>query len=174
MAEEQKTLPQGKMPEPSKPTSGTDTVCVACKVGPGITFGLYEMIDDWEPVMGGGQKAIKKASALGISYTFRGPAQDIQLMRRGTPGENPLAGGFALTSGIPREHWEKIAHDYRDHPAIANGLVFATKNELDAMTEARTRGSLTTGLEGIDPDNPGKRTGVRAVTRAERPGAAAV
>jgi hypothetical protein len=186
MAEEQNNVTSGtaqareapgvmrRASEPTKPVAGTDTVTVACKLGPGVTFALFEMIDSWEPVLGGGQKPIKVASPLGISYTFRGPAKDIQAMRRGTPSENPLAGGYALTPGIPREHWEKIARDYRDHPAIANRLVFAASGEFDAMSEARNLHLVETGLEGIDPDNPGKRTGIRSITRAASPSAVAV
>ncbi len=161
-------LPQGKLVEPSAPATGTDTVTVACKVPNGLIFPLCDMREDYEPVMGGGQKKIMKAWPTGVRVVLRGPAFDLQAMRRGQTMENPLAGGFALTPGIPREQWEKIKRDYADHPALVNGLVFATKSDTDAIAEARTRHDVETGLEGIDPDNPAKRTGIRSVTRAER------
>lgn len=173
-AQPAREAPQGKMPEPAKPATGTDTVTVACKVPGGLIFDLCEMVDDYEPVMGGGQKKVKKAAPTGVRVVLAGPAREQQAMRRGLNGDgSTLAGGYALTSGVPREHWEKIERDYRDLPAFVNGLVFAQKSDVAAMSEARNRRELTTGMEGIDPENPGKRTGIRSITRAEKPAAAA-
>lgn len=166
-------LPTGKMPEATAPATGTDTVTVACRMPGGLIFDLCEMVEDYEPVLGGGQRKIMKANPLEVRVVLRGPARSMQAMRLGLEVEQPLAGGYALTSGVPREHWEKIERDYKTHPALANGLVFACKNDLDAMAEARNRRGTETGMEGIDPDDPGKRTGIRSVTRGERPGAAA-
>lgn len=166
--------PTGKMPEPaSRPATGTDTVTVACKVPNGIEFGLYVMVEDQEPIMGGGWKTVKKANPTGETVRLRGPGPALAAMRRGVEPSESLAAGFALTPGIPREHWEKVRRDYADHPAIVNGLVFATDSDVDAMAEARNRRSVETGLEGIDPDNPAKRTGIRQITKGETPNAAA-
>ncbi len=166
-------LPQGKPTVASQPVTGTQTLTVACKIPNGIMFDLYDMIDDFEPLLGGGQRPIKRAEPLGIRVSLRGPARDLQAMRAGEYVENPLAGGYALTVGVPRDQWEKIERDYKDHPALVNKLVFAAKNDMDAISEARDYRSIETGYEAIDPDNPQKKTGIRSVSRAERPSAAA-
>ena len=165
-------LPQGKIAPPTAPATGTATVTVACKIPAGISFALGEMVDDFEPVMGGGQKAVRRFEPSGVVVVLRGPARDLAAMKAGKYIEG-LAGGFTLNPGIRQDYWEKVLRDYHDHPAIRNQLVFAKVNTDATMSEARNLAKVETGFEGIDPNDPAKRTGIRSVTRAERPGAAA-
>lgn len=167
------SLPQGKMEPPTAPVSGTETVTVACKIPAGIIFDLCTLVDDYEPVLGGGKREIKRAEPTGVRVSLRGPARDLQAMRAGQYVENPLAGGYALNPGIPAEHWAKVERDYASHPALLNRLVFAQKSDQSAIAEARNLHQVESGFEGIDPANPAKRTGMRSVTQAARPASAA-
>lgn len=158
---------------PSKPATGTDTVTVACRIPNGIGFDLQAWETAYEPILGGGQREIRIARPTGERVTLRGPGPAVQAMRRGQEIDHVPVGGYALTQGVPREHWEKVEKDYADHPALVNHLVFAAKNDAAASDEARATRGVRTGLEGIDPDKPGLRTGIRSVERAQRAGEAA-
>lgn len=160
--------PQGRIAPPTAPASGTDTVTVACKLPSGISFALGEMVEDYEPVMGGGQKAVKRFAPSGDAVVLRGPARTMQAMRHGTYPDSPLAGGYALNPGIKREHWEQVERNYKAHPALVNGLVFARRDDSAAIAEARNLHLVETGFEGIDPADPAKKTGMKAIQAAPR------
>jgi hypothetical protein len=169
---ERKTpLPEGNMPPSANPpVTGCDSVTVACKIPAGIVFPLGKMVPFREPMMGGFGLEITKFEPatngeVPVEVRLRGPAKDLFAMRRGKGEFEPIVGGYALTSGIPREHWEWVLEHYKHHPAILNGLVFAQKNEREAAAQAKDQRTLTSGLEGIDPDNPQKRTGIRNITK---------
>ncbi len=164
------SLPKGRDVPPSAPATGTDTVTVACKITNGLILKVYEMVPASEPTFGGGERDIKggKAIQIGEDVVLRGSALDPVMLRAGRMPGYSHVGGFALTSGIPREFWERWLEQNADHPAVRNGLVFAHATVDGASGMSREREGVESGYEGIDPANPSKRTGIRAVTQGER------
>ncbi len=67
-----------------------------------------------------------------------------------------LIGGFGVTQ-VDADLWTAWLAAHKDFPAVKSGLIFAQNNEANAKAEAREREGMETGLEGIDPQNPGKK-----------------
>lgn len=162
-------LPTGKPTVPSRPATGTDTVTVACKIANGLILEVSEMVDWPEPNgFGGGTRTTKKAVRIGEQIVIRGNAIDIVNLRSGADSEFPRVGGYALTSGVPRDFWELWLEQHKDAPYVKNGLVFAHTSIDGTSGEAREKKAVESGFEGIDPDNPQKKTGIRGVAKGER------
>lgn len=164
-------LPQGNPTRPSTPLSDGDTVCVACKIPQGVIMDHYEMVDDFESMYGGGSRPIKRSVPTGRRFILAGLGKEIAAMRQGVMPMTPNAGGYAITAGIPREFWEWWSHAYRDQPMLnpERPLVFAEPTLSRALARARELSATESGFEPIDPNDPRKRTGMRAVTSSERP-----
>src|SRR4051812_7503148 len=105
----------GRLIKPTAPASqvtaphtGGDTVTIGCKMPMGLTLRLHEMVDDAEPMFGGGYKKVKRFQTIPGTVTVRGPAS-----LWGNPNlageqlEVLLPTGYALTHGVSREFWEK-------------------------------------------------------------------
>lgn len=162
--------PQGRPVPPSRPATGTDTVTVACKVSNGLILRVFEMRDTSEAVFGGGSITVKKSFQVGGDVVLRGSALDPAELRAGRMPTFPFGGGYSLTPGVPREFWERWLEQNRDSPIVQNNLVFAHSDVNSTLDAAREREAVESGYEGIDPENPSKRTGIRAVERGGTPG----
>lgn len=169
MAEAPPALPQGKPTAPSRPATGTDTVTVACKISNGLILQLHEFQDVDEPTFGGGSKPARRAFPVGEPIVVRGSALDLTELRGGRMPSYTHVGGYALTPGVPREFWERWVEQHADDPAVRNHLIFAHASLNEASDAAREREGVVSGYEGIDPADPSKKTGIRAVTTADRP-----
>jgi hypothetical protein len=167
-AVESSLLPTGRKPEPH-PATGTDTVTVGCKITNGLILRVHDMEEDFEPLFGGGQKRITKAVQVGDDVVLRGSALNLDELRGGRLPPYPHSGGYALTHGVPRDFWERWKKEHADDFVVKNHLVFAADTTNRAYDEAREMSAVESGFEGIDPDNPGKRTGIRTISRGERP-----
>ena len=64
-----------------------------------------------------------------------------------------VIGGFGITEGVPKEHFDAWMRQNKVHPSVVKGLIFAhaQKNSVEAM--AREKAELRSGLEQIDPDD---------------------
>lgn len=67
-----------------------------------------------------------------------------------------LVNGFGVTE-VDSVLWAEWLKIHGKHPAVVNGLVFAQGNEANVKAQTKDHAALETGLEGIDPDNPGKK-----------------
>lgn len=67
-----------------------------------------------------------------------------------------VVGGYALTSGVPEEHWHEwlATHDQMD--IVTKGLIYALPKLDDAQAKARERKDERSGLEPVNPDRPGQ------------------
>jgi hypothetical protein len=161
-------LPEGKRTAPTAPATGTETVTVACKVPNGLILRVYDKVDGEEPIYGGGSKRIDQFYQTGESIVLRGSSLDPIDLKSGNLPLYPHVGGFALTAGVPKAFWEKWKEQNADHPVLKNNLVFAADGTDKASGEARDKVDVKSGMEGIDQDDPGKRTGLRAIVKGER------
>lgn len=170
MADTTKTegFPEEPPPNPhsakkvDKPVSGTDTVTVCCKVPSGLLLRCFKPSEETESTPTGVRTYTIVRGVPGSEFRVNGPARSF-FMAPDTFDRAVMSypGGYALTSGMPRELWENWFHYNKDTPLVREGLIFALPSETDAALEARSNQSVESGLEAIDPADPMKRMGRR-------------
>ena len=144
-------------------TASSDTVIVGCKIPNGLILQLSHMERSSEPVMGGGHRDVKLGRKVGPKYVIKGPAFQVGVMPRYL-----IAGGYALTSGIPKDFWEEWLEQNKEADYVKNDLVIAHQSMEDLERHCLDNEHLKTGLEPMDPtrlprgletaDEMGKRT----------------
>lgn len=153
----------------SPPATGTDTVTVACKVPNGLHMILYDTEEEYLSDLAGNRvKSFRSFPRPDVApYILNGCSVDIEKMRKGVlddrhqgivQGDLPGT-GFGLTPGIPREYWEEWSTTV-GKSFIKSGMVFAAKNDREARAEAHDKRNLRSGLEPLDPSEPGPRAGL--------------
>jgi hypothetical protein len=134
------TLSPGR--EGSAPATGTATVTVACKLPHGIFLQLFETLTRQEAGPGGIYRDVKVPKPVGKRYEVSG------YLTKGAQ----IVGGYALTAGIPKDHWDTWKEQQHDFEAVKNGLIFAY--ERPGHTEDQAKDSdhakLRSGLEAMD------------------------
>lgn len=128
--------------------SSTGRVTVACKVPNGIVMRVFSMVDDHEPVMGGGTRRVKKAVPVGESVHIFGPAVPF-----GAAPRVLIAGGYALTTGVPEDIATEYMKQNADGDIVKNQQVFIYATEASARDAALERADIKSGLEPLDPQN---------------------
>jgi hypothetical protein len=177
------------------PATGTDTVTVGCKLPNGVHMVLYDVIVEKLRDLGGNeQESFRSYPRIGApTYIINGCAVDLEKMRQGQlPGHAIVQGdlpgtGFGLTSGIPRDFWEEWSKapsfdgdgKMVDHPGpgydlVKTGQVFAGADDRRAADEAKEKRNIRSGLEPLDPNDPGPRAGlpkgsIRQAANAQSP-----
>lgn len=63
--------------------------------------------------------------------------------------------GHGLTE-VPADFWEAWTKQYPDFQPLKKELIFAQGGERSAISKAKERKGEKSGLEGLDPDKPGK------------------
>lgn len=127
----------------------TETVSVACKLPNGLILRVFDYVDIDVPVLGGGGKKSKERRAVqkGEPVTVYGPA---------TPfGQQPktlVVGGYAITSGINAEFFQKWLEQNADLEAVKAGLIFAHTSADSARDQAKDGKDIKSGLEPLMPD----------------------
>lgn len=89
------------------------------------------------------------------------PAEGERFLLKGTnsvttsAGQHlPDSGGYGITA-VPADFFADWMARHKDFPPVRNGLIFAIANEADARKEAKARGEVLSGFEGLDPEKPG-------------------
>lgn len=121
------------------------TVTVACKLPHGVELRIFDMIDAVEPTRDGG-KPIKVAQPRPQTFIVRGASYPEG------GAMPPIAGGFALTSGIPKEFWDKWLEDNAKSDMVRNGMIFAHSSSRNVEAEAREKEKQSSGAERLDPN----------------------
>lgn len=125
-----------------------ETVTVALNHPAGIIMRVFEMVKDYEPVLGGGQREIQKAEMRGEPIRLNGNA-----VGKGFIPSWRVVAGFALTPGVPKEFWDLWCEQNKDLPLLKNHLICAYPSIDGATAMAEERAGLRSGLEPIVPDN---------------------
>lgn len=152
-------------------------VTVACKIPNGIILQLCRETKYWEDTPSG-SKERKRFDRAGPRYHVAGPAYPNGQAPKGYPERVPTAGGFALTSDIPKEFWDQWLEQNRETSFIVNGQVFAMSTLDSAQGKGREQKDIMTGFEAISQDldpekdprlpKPIKGLGVSMVEAGER------
>lgn len=143
------------------------TVAVASKMPNGLILRLFRMEPFREPVLGGGYRESERAVQTGDEYTLHGTAFSIEQAKLGNFPRHQTAGGFSITTGIPRDYWDEWLRQNEKSDMVRNGLIFAYDSEQRTRDAAAERDKVRSGLEPLDPDNP--PPDVRRVRRDTNP-----
>lgn len=127
------------------------TVTVACKLPNGLVLQCFDWIDVPQPGPGG-VRNVKEAVRVGPRYIVRGNRIPFGVMPdfRMTDANN----GYALTTNIPEDFWDKWLEQNKDADYVRNKLVFAHRRQVDVIAEAHENQKRKSGLEPIDPVRP--------------------
>jgi len=128
------------------------TVTVACKIANGLMLRVFKMIDDVEPVLGGGTRKVKRAEQVGDAVRIQGPGAALF----GKNPAYPVVAGFALTPNVDADFFKEWEKQNQDHEAVKAGLIFAYDKPADVEACAKDHEKQRSGLEPIDPDKPMK------------------
>lgn len=126
--------------------SAAGFVCVGCKIPNGIILQLSHRESQREPVMGGGHRDVDIWRKTGDKYTVRGPSIPL-----GTVPRFIMAGGYAITSGIPEDFWNEWVKQNADSEIVRNKLIIGYPQLDYLQDECLDNEKRVTGLEPIDP-----------------------
>ncbi len=87
----------------------------------------------------------------GLVMTFGGKNVELRGSR-----DSRILNGYGLTENVDAEFWEAWKKAHAKLPYVKNELVFAYADTRSAQDMAQERQNERTGLEGLDPDKPGK------------------
>jgi hypothetical protein len=155
-----------RAPEPPPPEASRSgaKVTVACKLPAGLVIRAHKLCRESEAVMGGGTRDYDV-------YRWSGEEKDeAHIFGNATPfGKAPkclIIGGYALTPNVDKDIWDNWFEANRNGAMVKNGLIFAYEKPDHAQAEALNRENVLSGMEPIDPDNPGKK--VRGIEKSDR------
>jgi hypothetical protein len=140
-----------------------DTVYVACKIPHGLILRVFEPEVVAELQRDGSSKDVKRWIPVPeAQFVIQGPwfASAGQAYNKNNGAVvQLLPGGYAITEGCPKDTWDKWYEQNKGTPLVKNGIIFAHKERQSVVDEARKRAKVESGLEPIDPANPGAKMG---------------
>lgn len=136
-----------------------DTVTVGCKVPQGLVLDIYGAPET--------HRAGITPTAI-RSFTLKGsrfPKNDAGVAVKQWNVQGGDA-GFGITEGVPADFWAAWLEQHKDSELVTNGIVFAVGTVADAEAEAKSRETVKSGMEPIDPDAPQKQ-GVPGIEKSD-------
>lgn len=131
----------------AEPLQGSgETVTVACKLPHGLELRVFDMIEVYEPVMGGGSRMVQKAQAMPVVVKINGFAYELDKGPR-----LQTFGQFALTFGVDKGFFDSWLEQNADSDLVKNGLIFSASAPDTAKEMAVDRRLERSGLEAVDP-----------------------
>jgi hypothetical protein len=161
-----------KVEMPGKPGSYAGAkVIVYCKVANGLQLPVFKFQDVTEVGPGGSSRTLKQAFRDGDTVVVEGPAHPTGLAPRAR-----IVGGYAVTTGVDKEHWERWLRDNKDSAAVKNHMIAAFDKSADgdawAKEHAKVRSNAEPLLPDGDPRRPRPRGGVAELGSDQRDAAA--
>ena len=108
-----------------------ETVVVYCKIPNGLHL------------------TVKDAAEVDHTIRVNGPAN-----KKGQPIDVPVVFGHGATR-IPKDHWEKWLEEHANYEPVKKQHIFAADKPASGKDMAKERKDNRTGLEGLNPKNPG-------------------
>lgn len=131
----------------AKPQRSGETVTVACKLPNGLMLQHWRMDTFHDPVLGGGYRKVERAVEDGPPVRVNGPAVPFGVTPRFL-----IVGGYALTTGISKDFWDKWLSQNRNHDSVIGKCIFAMPTMDAAQGQADDLAEVTSGLQPIVPD----------------------
>jgi hypothetical protein len=147
--------PAATSTEPAAPAVHTSkksaTVSVGCKIPNGIVLQLCQPTKWLEETPSGTRERIRY-DKVGPRRFIAGPAYPNGPVPLGFPERPPLAGGYAITTGIPADFWAAWLKQNEQSSFVVNKQVFAEETFDHAQGLGREQISVKSGFEPISQD----------------------
>lgn len=153
------TIPRPAQPL-SRPATTGDTVTVACKMPHGLLLRIFDWEDFDEPMRDGTMRQGRRARDTGEHFTVRGTwtaSAGQAYMPQNTAVAELLPGGYALTSGVPKDFWDRWYEQNKHSSLVRERVIFAYASHTTVTEEAAKLRAVQSGLEPLDRANPGAR-----------------
>jgi len=123
------------------------TVFVVSKLPRGIYLQLFSFVDQQVQVMGGGTRTQRLPMRMPEKVRIR-PA----VLGFGLIPAYPIIDGWSITRDVPADFWRKWVEQNPGLDIVQKGLIAGFDTEAEAMSYARERGDMRTGLEPLAQD----------------------
>lgn len=144
---------QSAASQAASPARSGETVTVACKVPNGMRLRLFGHRIVRVPVLGGGVAEEKQAYQIGESIVVNGPKWPVN---QPMP-DFRIVGNAGITSGVPKEFWDKWVEQNEEHDAYLNRMIFAMPTEDAAVGRAKEEVATRSGAEPMLQDKDPRR-----------------
>lgn len=124
-----------------------NTVAIACRLPHGFILQAQEPFEVAEPTQSDPSRKVVRHRFTGQKFRIAGfavsrdPADERE--------RQTVVNGYGITPDVPKDLWDKFAHDNADWEPLKKGLVAAHANEARAKGYAREGKAGLSGLEGI-------------------------
>lgn len=132
----------------AKPQSAGDKVTVYCKMPNGLRLRVFRMVEQREPVLGGGTREFHMAEPEGPEVVVWG-----NRFRLGDPMTHRIIGDYGLTEGVDKDFWDAWLEANKEQPYVVNGLIFAAGKREYGEAEAEDRRDTWSGLGPLLKDD---------------------
>jgi len=146
------------LPE-SPPATGTATVSVYCKWGPGLILRVGKMISRTEPTAHGTRDFDQWQQTQ--QFRVYGPAHPW-----GGVARAPVIGGYAITHGVPKELWDEWYRANKESEMVKSKIVFAHERESYGNGQAYEQRSAETGVEPLSQGKDWRTAALQASTQS--------
>jgi len=137
------------MVERVKVSNASGKVTVALRLPNNLQLQIYRFVERTEPRADGGSNTVRRAEAVGEPVIIHGYNSTVA---KGAPAGMHEA--FALTPNIDAAFWSEWCKQFKDHPLLENGLLFASSSVDSVTDQVRDHEDIRTGLEPIEPPPP--------------------
>lgn len=137
-------------PVPTVQPRAAETVYVGCKMPNGLILQNFT-VEQVREAVPGGFRDTPMSRRLPEVYRINGVSLTHEQRMSGDVGY-PIVHGAAITSGVPREFWERWLEANKRSELVTNHIVFAHKEESSVRAMAAEYAKQRTGLEPLDPD----------------------
>jgi hypothetical protein len=146
----------------------SDTVTVVSKLPHGLRLQLQETFKTMEPVQGGSRQ-VERSRFTGELVILNGAAAPL-----GAAVAHKIGNGFAFTHGVDAVFWKKWLEQNRSHPAVENGMIYASESEVIAADHTKEYRDEKSGFEPINPNKmPAEFSSIKTADEQPRQPAAA-
>lgn len=131
----------------AKPQNAGAKVTIYCKLPNGLRLRNFRMIEQSEPVLGGGFRDFRIAEPVGPEVLALG-----NRVRIDHPTPHRIIADFGVTEGVDKDFWDAWLEANKDQPYCKNGLIFAAEKRDYGEDEAHDRRDTRSGLEAMAKD----------------------
>lgn len=140
-----------------------ETVSVALKHPHGLILRVFDEVMVDQPSSAGVTRKVKEFLPRPETVTLKGYLTDLKASIVQMPS---MPASFAITHGVPKDHWELWLKQNKDHAYVVNGLIYAHDNSGMLSGYAKEHAALKCGLEPLDPGAMPKGLAMTAATAA--------
>jgi len=133
----------------SKDIPDTGVVTVACKMPSGLILRIFEESEEYENLLGGGQRKTKIMRPVGKQIRVYGYA--VPANKR--PKFTITGTDFALTENVDAKFFKTWWEQNQELPVIKAGLIWCMKTKADADDKAEDMTDARNGLEPMAQKN---------------------